>query len=307
MSLLMVKAEMTPSRWTPTALLVFRVVSGADDIEVLSVGDATVAGNDGDDEIVVEVDGAGIFVADVSGGDGDDTIEVTVDGDDTSTIDTGLGNDDVTLLDASNGGEDTIVFGDIVYDVQQEVAAGTTQNFTQNGVDDPSYTGTPNDGIDTITGFNMEGGGAGDEDILDVSAFGAKFVSTDATADTSDFEYGDWTGGGQMAQTKVGSGAGSKEVAVIGVDDTFELDGSHIKLNSSSTDPGIYVGDNDARVVVAAKDSDGDNAFDTADVYFVQDVDQDGGQAWAVDQVATVDFATEIGAITSIDAENFIF
>jgi hypothetical protein len=60
-------------------------------------------------------------------------------------------------------------------------------------------------------------------------------------------------------------------------------------------------------VVITAYDTDSDGSFDTADMYFVQDVDQDEGVAWAVDHVATIEFATEIGAIISIDAGNFEF
>jgi hypothetical protein len=275
-----------------------------DTVDVTSTEGGIVAidGGDGNDTITARSVGGTL---DLVGGEGNDTFNVTTLNGETSDIEGGLGLDIVSLNVATNGGEDTIVFGDIVYDALQEVDTGaTTQNFTQSGVDDPSYIGTANDGIDTITGFNMEGNGAGLEDVLDVDAFLQQFGGDDdAGVTAADFGYGDWTGG---AFTAVGSGGGSREIAVIAVDDGFELDGSHISVNGSGL-PGIRIADDDGRVVVAARDTDGDNAFDTADLYFVQDVDQDAGQAWAVDKVATIEFATEIGTFTSIDEDNFTF
>ncbi|SMO80004.1 protein of unknown function [Thalassovita litoralis] len=286
--------------------------SGDDSISVFAEDGAIVNGGSGDDVISVEVAAGWTSAnAEVNGGDGDDSITVTVRGDETSSIDTGLGIDNVTLLDDVNGGEDSIIFGNIVYDAQQEVAAGTTQNFTQHGVDDAGYTGSANDGVDVITGFNMEGSGAGDEDILDFSAF----VTDDepGLSNDDDIGYGDWTGGNISNVSNIDYDFfiipfidEYKEVAVVAVDDGFVLDASHI-VESGSGDAGIEVFDDGARVVITAYDTDNDGAFDTADIYYVQDVDQDAGQAWAVDHVATVEFATEIGAITSIDVDNLNF
>jgi hypothetical protein len=286
--------------------------SGDDSISVFAEDGAIVNGGSGDDVISVEV-AAGWTSANaaVSGGDGDDSITVTVRGDETSSIDTGLGIDNVTLLDDANGGQDTIIFGDINYNVQQEVMGSTTQNFTQHGVDDPAYAGSANDGIDTITGFNMEGGGAGAEDVLNFTAF----LGADADPEV-DIAYGDWTNGAVNVEYDTGYFTGpiwnlqyhpvDMEIAVIAVQDGFVLDASDIVLDESG-DAGIEVEDNGVRVVITAYDTDNDGAFDTADIYYVQDVDQDAGQAWAVDHVATVEFATEIGAITSIDVDNLNF
>src|SRR5690606_5397124 len=69
----------------------------------------------------------------------------------TATITGGTGNDSINLNVAANGGEDTIVFGNVTYNALQVKSDGN--------------------GVDIINGFNFEGGGAGAEDILDFTAF----------------------------------------------------------------------------------------------------------------------------------------
>lgn len=292
---------------------------GGDDIIVAETTEANstmnIGGGDGDDDITATPDSSGGSAL-INSGDGADTIDVTTEDTATSTIITGLGADDegdtVELYAgtaADPGGEDTIVFGDIVYDTAQEIVTGsTTQNFLQHGIDSAEVDGV-SDSKDSITGFNIEDGGPGAQDVFDVSAF----ITDDSNGTDDDIEWGDWTGGNiTNVDAFVPNGFLSveyQEIAVIAVDNGFELDGSHIVEASVLTNagPGIEVADNGGRVVAAAYDTDGDNAFDTMDLYFVQDVDQDGGVAWAVDKVATVEFATEIGTITSIDNDNFDF
>jgi hypothetical protein len=253
----------------------------------------------------------------VDGGTGADTINETTKTGGQSTIDTGLGadgvGDTVNLYAAAgatelDGGADTIVLGTIVYDAGQNIvtgAQGSTQNFVQHGIDSAEVDGT-SDSFDLIKGFNMEAGGPGAEDLLDITAF----VTDDFPgASAFDFDYADWTNGATPnvdAFVPVFFQQVAAEIAVIAVDDGFILDGSHIAENTVADLGGIEVVNNGSRVVIAARDTDGDNGFDTADVYFVQDVDQEiGGVAWAVDHVATLEFATEIGAINSIDEGNF--
>src|SRR5690606_11637834 len=72
-----------------------------------------------------------------------------------------------------------------------------------------------------------------------------------------------------------------------------------IGLNDANT-----AGTNQRNVIILAQDKNGDGNYDFADVYFVQDIDQDTGLAVAIDHVATINFATQIGAITSIDLAN---
>jgi hypothetical protein len=251
----------------------------------------------------------------VDGGTGADTINVTTKTGGESTIDTGLGADgvgDTVNLYAANGtteldgGADTIVFGNIIYDAGQNIvtgAQGTTQNFVQHGIDSAEVDGT-SDSFDTIKGFNMEAGGPGAEDVLDVTAF---LQDEFGGVTQIDFDYGDWRGGATPNVDAYPSAPWIAEVAVLSVDNGFVLDASHITENTVDDLGGIEVIDNGARVVITAYDTDSDGSFDTADMYFVQDVDQDEGVAWAVDHVATIEFATEIGAIISIDAGNFEF
>jgi hypothetical protein len=292
-----------------------------DSINVTSTqaGTVTVNAGDGDDTVVARSIGGTVSV---NGGDGADGITVTTQAGETSTIDTGLGGDGVgdtvdlytpTIGTDPAGGEDTIVFGNIVYDTTQNVVTGdTTQNFLQQGLVSPiADVEGVTDSIDTINNFNIEGGGPGSEDVFDFNAFitdDEGGVSTD-----DDFVYADWTGGVTNVDAYDFDFGGFvldeyAEVAVIRVNNGFELDASHIVEASVGGSPlGIEVEDNGARIVVTAYDTDNDGSLDTADLYAVQDVDQDGGQAWAVDKVATVTFATEIGAITSIESDNFDF
>ena len=192
----------------------------------------------------------------------------------------------------------------IVYDTSQEIVTGsTTQNFLQQGIDSAEVDGV-SDSIDTINGFNMEDNGPGAEDIFDLTAF---IQDDNSPANGDDIAYGDWTGGITNVDGN-STGGFVREIAVIRVNENFgELDASHFVEQASGTLPGIEVFDNGSRVVVKAYDSDEDDSVDKADIYFVQDLDQDTtGQAWAVDKVATVDFATEIGAIQTIDIDNFV-
>ncbi len=99
-----------------------------------------------------------------------------------------------------------------------------------------------------------------------------------------------------------GTDGADADFAILAANDGFVLDASHI--TSSEGVAGIEVDNNGRAIVIVAKDTNGDFNFDQADIYFVQDVDQDAGTAWAVDLVGTVNFATEVGAITSIGLEN---
>ncbi len=278
-----------------------------DNVNVTSTQSGTVDidGGNGDDIITARSDSGTVIVA---GGNGNDTININSLGG-VSFVDSGLGLDTINLVVDLNGGADTIQFGDINYDGLQQVVTGTTtQNFVQNGVNSSAHTGSANDGVDIINGFNMEFIGAGAEDVLDVSSFLQNTANpTPALATAADIRYGDYRDGDFEAVQSAGNTA---EIAVIAVNQGFELDATlHLKSTGVAGD-GIAVGDNSGgdtlgRVVVAAWDSDGDGGFDMADVYFVQDLDQNFGVAFAVDKVATITFATEIGAIDSIDGINF--
>jgi hypothetical protein len=100
------------------------------------------------------------------------------------------------------------------------------------------------------------------------------------------------------------------EIAVIAVNQGFELTGADITSTEGAL--GIEIEDNvfggERAVVVTMYDTDNDGGLDTADIYFVQDLDSDLGEVWAVDKVATVEFATEVG-LGSLDTffdDNFI-
>ncbi|MFC2992552.1 DUF4214 domain-containing protein [Halomonas tibetensis] len=301
--------------------------NGDDTIIIDAAENVDVEGGAGDDTITVNFgDGVGgsVNTAVIDSGDGNDTITVNTYGDDTARITTGLGDrktferDDegnlvpdgegepiliptVSLAVDANGGEDTIVFGNIEYTATQQVdTVDTTQNYAPQAIPGQAEVTGYNDGFDTINGFNFEFGGAGEEDVLDFDAFLGSF--------DGNISYGDWTGGVNNVNSASGGGSGTpvtsqfSSVNVVAANENFVLDASHI--TNEDTAAGIEVVDNGRSVVIVGKDTNGDNNFDFADVYFVQDVDSDSGQAWAVDKVAEIDFATEIGTITSIDAAN---
>jgi hypothetical protein len=179
--------------------------------------------------------------------------------------------------------------------------------------DDVDEVLKPYDQGDEITGFNFESpGGAGAEDVLNFDAFlvGQTLGVTDYNPgiinigglSTDAIRYGNWIGGVDDVDMDNGGFASDSAVAVIAANDGFVLDASHITTTDGA--PGVDI-DNDGRaVVIIAKDTNGDSNFDAADVYFVQDVDGGAGAAWAVDLVASIEFATEIGAITSINLDN---
>jgi hypothetical protein len=284
--------------------------NGDDTITVNAEVDATVNGGNGNDTIEVTLDGTAADDAIVNGGNGDDSITVNTNGNEDSFIDTGRGIDTVQLFVDADGGEDQIIFGDIVYTALQEVDGSTTQNFTSNGVNnDPNWAGSTNDGFDVIKGFNMEGGGAGDEDVLNVS----NFITDDAggVSTAADFAFGDWRGTGEVGNASnlewdFAFGTLDREIAVIGVDNNFVLNSTHF-IEDDDGGNGIEIDDDGGRVVVVAKDMNNDGGFDMAEIWFVQDIDDDAGLALAIDKVAEVEFATDIGAITSIDSDNFEF
>ena len=266
--------------------------SGNDTIVVTAADEASVDGGAGNDSITVNVG----TTATVLGGTGNDTLNVNTASGELATIIGGEGNDSINLLVSATGGQDRVVFGDIVYDALQAQTSNTQ-------------------GTDTINGFNLEAGGAGAEDVLDFTTFlpGTKGV-TDYNGILAGvgtdfaFRYGDWTGGNitdiDMDPVQI-TGVNDAVIAVIAADNGFVLNASHITTVNNA--PGIEI-DNDGRaVVLIAKDTNGDFNFDQFDVYFVQDVDQDTGAAWKVDLVATINSATEIGALTSVNADNFVW
>jgi hypothetical protein len=241
----------------------------------------------------VEYGASGPGSATVNGGDGDDTISIVEGPFATgSTVSGGLGNDVIYLHGSSTGHADEVRFGTITYDALQNPTNGQ--------------------GHDTIFNFNMEFGGAGAEDVLNFDAFlvGQTLGMTDYNPIPGNpgglslfaIQYGDWTGGVNAVDMDVGFGAHDSAVAVIAATSGFVLNASHI--TSVNGNPGVEIDDNGIAVVMIAKDTNGDFNFDQADVYYVQDVDSDAGQAWKVDLVGTVNFTTEIGAITSIGLSN---
>ncbi|ABM40808.1 hypothetical protein Ajs_0558 [Acidovorax sp. JS42] len=282
-----------------------------DSITVTTLDSATVNGGTGDDAIVVTYgnDTAGTDNASVSGGDGDDSITIHEgSGADGATVDSGLGQDVIGLNVSATGAADTIMFGTVAYTVLQDVdTVSTTQNYDFNAILGQTAHVGFNDGGDTINGFNMELGGAGVEDVLDFSAF---LTTTKAGTDyngvfhgrgTSDaIEYGDWTSG--LTSVDMDNFGADADFAIISADNGFVLNASHI-TNVDGAD-GIEVDNAGKAIVFIAMDTDGDSNYDRADIYFVQDVDQDAGTAWAVDLVGTVNLATEIGATTSINLAN---
>lgn len=253
--------------------------SDDDDLTVFNATTANVNGDGGDDTINVSLTGT----VNVTGGSGDDDITVLTDNavSETSTITGGVGNDDITLSDQAydngNGGADTIVFGDVIYDVNQVQVANTQTAGLAS--DDAN--------LDTITNFNFELNGPGAEDILDFTSFGG-------VNDTA-IQHSDWRSGPQGVLDSTGS------VAALAVNDGFELDASHIDVNPAN---GVTIADNGQGVVIAGMDTGGIAGFDSFDVYYVQDIDQDAGQVWQVDLVANIESITDIGVITSIDTAN---
>lgn len=262
-----------------------------DSISVYVNDNATVDGDSGNDVINVTLgnwtDGGSNGY--ITGGEGNDTINVFNDhGTEAATITGGSGDDDINLLVDDPSGTDTLVFGSITYNTDQSV-------------DDDSQ------GFDTISGFNFEAGGPGNEDQLNFTAFyddvGSNWGGPEGD---SDVIYGDWD---TLADADVaGDSENDDDVYVLAVENGFTLTADNIAtIGNAGTKGGAQVefSDNGGGVVLAAYDTNSDGNYDTVDVYFVQDVDQDIGQAWFVDKVATIESATEIGSIMSIEGNNF--
>ncbi|MGO2132608.1 MAG: DUF4214 domain-containing protein [Halomonas sp.] len=234
---------------------------GDDNLHVHDVNTATVNGGQGDDTILVE----DVNASTVTGGGGNDDITALTVGAEVSTITGGAGDDEIALSGNVNGGQDTVMFGDVAYDALQQ------QNLNTQG-------------NDTITNFNFENGGPGAEDVLD-------FTNFNGVTSANALVHHDWTSG------PVPTGVFTGGVAVLEVNDGFVLDG----VNASN----LSIADNGVGVVIAGMDTDNDGGFDSFDVYYVQDIDSDtNGQVWAVDQVATIESITEIGVLNSIDLAN---
>ncbi|MDR9440629.1 MAG: hypothetical protein RI841_14205, partial [Halomonas sp.] len=276
-------------------------------INIDTTGTPRNIGGDGNDTIEVDFgDGSG-NTAEIFSGAGNDTITVNTFGSDTAEIITGLGGasegDTVNLAVSLDGGEDTVVFGTIVYDGLQDIDATTTQNFSQKALQ--SGSGQPdgtNVGEDTIIGFNFENpNGAGAEDKMDFNEFYASTPnSTAGPDDASDLRYADWEANPNQDVVL----GGGDDAAIIRVGSGFTLDASSITSAASGTGQ-VQIDDNDGAVVLTAFDNSGDGNIDTVDAFFVQDTDGGTGQAWAVDHVATFESATEIGALQTIDIANF--
>lgn len=272
---------------------------GNDTINVTSLDSAlNINGGIGNDLINVSYasDGAFTDTAVIDGGTGDDTINLFegLGNSEGATIIGGAGNDSITLAFNANGGTDVLMFGDIAYNVLQQQSLNTQ-------------------GVDIINNFNFELAGPGAEDVLDFTAF---LNAADSNVDPlgtdwnggapglgSPIVYGDWTGGLTKVDMDAPDPTADRGLAVISANNGFVLNGSHITSNPGAV-PGIEIDDNGRAVVIIAKDTGGLVGYDQFDVYFVQDVDSDVGQVWAVDLVATVNSITEIGAISSIDIAN---
>jgi hypothetical protein len=257
-----------------------------DNITVNAFFAATVSGGDGNDLMNLNIWDA----ASVSGGNGNDTINLHFGLDtalaDTSTVDAGAGNDIITvnsnplsgglndnhvtiiggegndvihLTDSASGsaGIDTIVFGDVTYNLLQQA--------------------TNTNGYDTIDHFNFELGGPGAQDRFNFNAFlGAGPHNVVALT---------------AAASELGAG---NDVGVLAAANNFVLTSAAVAAMGDIADEG-------KKVIIVAKDGNGTLGYDTFDVYYVQDIDQDVGQAWAVDLVATVHSSTEIGSISAIN------
>ena len=233
---------------------------------------ATVDGGTGNDSITVSAHFASTTIT-VTGGTGNDTITVGFDdgqgGLGATTITGGDGDDHINLWLDANSGLDQLVFGNVTYDALQDPLLNTQ-------------------GRDTITNFNFEVSGAGAEDVLNFQAFmGAAPV----------IQYADWTGG--VTNTGV---AAATNLYVVAAQNNFVLTGADVSVAGN----GVHMLDNGKGVVVVAKDGGGLVGFDHFDVYYVQDVDSDTGQVWAVDLVGQITSATEVGALTSLNAANFM-
>lgn len=276
-----------------------------------------VDAGDGDDIITASL-GRGVGEMVLIGGDGADTFNVTTLFGSIASIDTGLGADGVgdtvnlyapTTAADPQMGIDTIVFGDIVYDNTQNVDTNnTTQNFLAKGFIAPfADIAGVSDSIDTINNFNAEGGIFGIEDIFDFS----NFVADDFGGFNPliDLVWADWTGGRTNVDLEDTAGPEDAEIAVIAVNNGFELSAADIVSGPGTEGAiGIEMEDGplglpslgDRAVAITVYDTNGDGGFDAADIYYIQDVDSDLGEVWAVDKVATVNFATQVG-LTSID------
>jgi hypothetical protein len=250
--------------------------SGNDSIVVTAADDAVVNGDGGNDTITVTA-----ADATVRGGDGNDEINANLTTGGNATIVGGAGNDTINLNDGSSSGQDTVVFGNIVY---------TGDNVTTN-----------TQGIDVINGFSFEPGWGG-TDRLDFQHF---LDAAPGTRDANGVSYGDWTSSLSAVNLYNVLPANHDGIAVIAVDSDFAgLNSSHFK--TTLLGDGIRIADNSRAVVILATDEDGVLGYDTFDVYFVQDTDNGAGQSWAINHVATIDSATQIGAITTINSSHFV-
>lgn len=291
--------------------------SGNDVIVSTTGDDVTVNGGLGDDTITVTygTDLGGTDDAIINGNEGNDTITIIEGaGADGATVNGGLGQDTINLFLSATGADDMVMFGNIVYTGLQQVNTGsTTQNYAPQAIPGQVVVTGYNNGKDVINNFNFEdAGGAGQDDVLNFDAF-----LTGQTLGVNDYndipgnpggissgaiEYGNWTGGVNAVDMDRGIFADTDAaVAVIAANNGFVLNASHI---NTAGGPGIELDNGQRAVVMIAKDTNGDFNYDQVDIYFVQDVDGGPGAAWAVDLVATVNSATEIGAITSINLSN---
>jgi len=246
---------------------------GDDDITVNTNDDVYVYGGNGNDTILVnsfgEQDGD---YAIVEGNDGDDDITVNTLAGDYSWIEGGAGNDTINLYTGQDGGEDTIVFGNIDYGFDQVI-------------DEDSQ------GHDTITGFNFEDDNALDpaideRDFLDFTSFlglspGSIWV-----------ENANWNDGLQE------SVSANSDIAVLVVSDSFVL--SDANIDTISADGIIRIDDNGRAVVMLSRNND-ENGLTDFEVYFVQDIDSGSGQTWAIDYVADIQASTAIGLSSVVD------
>jgi Ca2+-binding RTX toxin-like protein len=259
-----------------------------DDITVVAGDNALVTGGDGDDTIDATVDD---FSA-IFGGDGNDEITLTGTGPGlpwvNSYIEGGSGNDlididgdDAILDDGNENGSDTIGFGDLLYDSQQNEWLNTQ-------------------GMDTIKGFNFE-------DFVfnpqDPAPFNEDFMNFDAFLKTSPFNplssdnlvtfTGDWDGN----QTVTANTAAGPSVVVVSSMGAPDLLPGYISTNDAGT---IQLNDNDRAVVVVGKNATGiGDGIDDFDVYYVVDTDNGiGSQNWTVEKVAEVKALTKVGVET---------
>ena len=251
-----------------------------DSVTVYYGEDVTVTGDGGDDTVNAYYFGNS---ASVDGGTGNDTITV-VGWDDasTATVLGGDGNDDISV---TSYGSDTATitggYGDDAIALNVATDAGKETlvfgNVTYDGLQNENLN---SQGTDTISGFNWEPTGptAGAEDVLDFSAFN----------------------GGTTAVVFSGTMAGGGDVNVVSTtNDGFIL------TNANWASTSYSIANNEAGVLIIAKDTDGTDGYDHFDAYYVQDVDAGAGIAVKVNLVGTIDSATNIGLAT-IDTANFL-